>query len=104
MKNEIKVIHENIFLDQVEPNHYRGYKVEIKEYVGRIAKKSVIVDIGWVKPVRIAIKNLLDDGCWYYGEGFSTKCYKISNEDLEYLRKINKINNNIMEIKKEFNK
>ena len=104
MKNEIKVIHENIFLDQVEPNHYRGYKVEIKEYVGRIAKKSIIVDIGWIKPVRIAIKNLLDDGCWYYGEGFSTKCYKINNEDLEYLKKLNKINNNIMEIKNEFNK
>ena len=102
MKNEIKVFCEDVIFHQVTKG---DYKVEAKEYVGRITNKSIMIDIGCGnKPIRIDIETLVKDGYFYYVKGFISKRFNISNEDLEYLKKLRNMRKKVEEIKNEFKK
>ena len=105
MKNEIKVFCEDVFLNQVKPDTYKGYKVEAKEYVGKITNKSIMIEFGNVKKsIRIDIETLVNDGYFYIVTGFNCKRFNISNEDLEYLKKLRNMRKKVEEIKNYFTK
>lgn len=95
MKNEIKVLYNYVVRD---PDTYEVYKDETKEYIGKITNKSVMVDMGGKKPLRISIEKIVD-GSWYV-KGYSGS-FKISKENLEYLKKLHNTRKRIEEIENE---
>lgn len=96
MKNEIKVLYNYVVRD---PDTYEVYKDVTREHIGKLTNKSVMVDMGGKKPVRIAIEKFIDDGCCYIN-GYSGS-FMVSKEDVEYLKKLHNTSKKIAEIENE---
>jgi len=82
-------------------------EVETREYTGKITHKSIMVDIGEKKLVRIPIQILVEEGKWWSNsKGICNGgIFSLSNkEDMKCLKKLYRIIKKINNLEKDFTK
>ena len=105
MKKEIKV---TCKYPSFNPDaHSLNLEVETREYTGKITHKSIMVDIGEKKLVRIPIQILVEEGKWWSNsKGICNGgIFSLSNkEDMKCLKKLYRIIKKINNLEKDFTK
>ena len=105
MNNEIKV---TCKYPSFNPDaHSLNLGVETREYTGKITHKSIMVDIGEKKWVRIPIQILVEEGKWWSNsKGICNGgIFSLSNkEDMKCLKKLYRIIKKINDLEKDFTK